>query len=387
MDQFDDKKIALLATMRNHVDYYLTLVSLWAPYSSEILIIGSQQILADLKIHLPSDSKTAFLEWDVDHHIETLFHKHQKMLNLYTAIIIDEIYASPFPLWLSLMRYPMKSRLVYTIHNANLWLYPRFLFLFKHMFDALCRKCIIKKMDALLVMSPLIRNYIRDMNLFRREVFVVPFKMPSSSHDRQRQMNGRLKFVIPGLINLERKDYQRTIDVFEEIWASHPADIQLTLLGEPDKDPGIPSFLQRCDQINQRYGQQRIRYWPHRIDPQTFQQEIEDADVILLNMRVFYLGTATPEIYGITKESGATFHMMSTGKPMIAPEHYATVNGFKTQVLKFQDWPDLKDTIINIAQGIIDLDELKKAGEINGRRFQEWMQKETRDFFEGFLKI
>lgn len=258
--------------------------------------------------------------------------KHLGLFQDADLIVWEEIYHRHISLYLLLIFFGRKSLL--TIHNVNKWLNRNTTII---SLSSILIKTIISRLNGIIVISPSLRDYIVDNDFYHKEVFYIPFSIGQIQSKKPSLMaENRLRIVVPGTVNNERRDYLSILKGLRNYTnggAKEP-DIDLIFLGKIVKIGPEENHL--IQEINHKTNS-RVITWNDYVPDKTFQTELSSADFLLGNIKVDYNENKIPEKYGQSKESGIVYLMLKYQKRTFLPNTYACNPLFKDLVISYND--------------------------------------------------
>lgn len=255
------------------------------------------------------------------------------------------------------------TKSVVTLHNINNWIKSSDSGI-KSFFQNRSKNNIIKNSAAINVFGESIKNYFNSVSKYRKTVLTLPYsiyehsKMPESHNDN-------IQFVIPGSIDSRRRDYQSVLDVFEGI-TKDIKNITLTLAGKPVWEYGL-EIISKCKRLKEQGA--KIKWHDDFVQQQEFEKIMHGSDVILSPINKEMPFSSKPEIYGLSKATGATFDMARYAKPGIMPEFFSVPNELNGSLLKYSNRDELSALIKNIASDSNYLTQLKLKALSNSHHF------------------
>jgi hypothetical protein len=284
-----------------------------------------------------------------------------------------------------------KSKMILTVHMTNHWLKQKFAFPTKNIFrsiDAnisifLIRKFILKNYDAINVIYPLIKEYILENTNYNKPVFTLPFNF----YDKTKKTNkikkdGKINFVIPGLIETYRRNYDLAINVFKKLFKKYNKKISLWILGKP-VGIGGNKIISKCEGLK-KHGY-NISFSKEFILEEKYDKILTESDIIFspLNVKA-KRDTGILEIYGKTEGSALPFEAIQYCKPLIVPEKFHIIREMRDSVLIYKSSSDLEKILADLIEDKKKLSSLKKEALKNSEKFsldklQKYFKKEILD--------
>lgn len=367
------KKAVLVGLIVNHHSLYEYVLNILLNHFDEVLFISKSKIADQIN----TDQKNLNTLID-DNKINLVFHKNIDLINQNNLFITDE-YSGGL---VRLAKLKLKStKKILIVHNANRWTSNILNPFNKYFIDQFFKFKFLKQIDSIVTLEPNVQSHF----LSRRKdkpVFFLPFSTTEEFIQNVKKEPSKLiKILIPGTIDSERRNYKDLLDVFETyISKNQDSNIRLSFLGRifSDKDQNIGEI---SDKINLKYGT-RIKYWNAFIDQKEFDEEIENADLILSNIYPKIRVQGIPEFYGTSKGTGISYVYYSTAKPGIAPKFQKVMEGFDDQFIRFDSYRDLEQIFMKLDNNEYDIATLKETALRNSQKFNQLINSETRDFIQ-----
>jgi hypothetical protein len=204
--------------------------------------------------------------------------------------------------------------------------------------------------------------------MYSRDVFTLPFtfydKNKSRSIDKQ---DKKIKFVVAGAIEKQRRDYDLALDTFEKLFNKFPKDLSLCLLGGPIGSYG-QQIIRRCKKMRKRGHD--IQFFEEFVPEETFSKILMESTVIFSPTRLETRGLGViKEIYGISKASGVLSEAIQHGKPSIVPSELNIMKELRSSTLKYDSKEKLENIIENLIADRKKLEDIKKEGCKNSKKF------------------
>jgi hypothetical protein len=125
-----------------------------------------------------------------------------------------------------------------------------------------------------------------------------------------------------------------------------------------------PQLLAKMQEFERR-GLEVI-YYTEFVFGKKFDNALAQADILLNNQIVVVSHTKK---YGVSKESGMIFNMIRGSKPGIFPMAYAVDKVFEDSLLYYNSDKELKDIILGLAKGSINMRVLRTNAEAMAFKF------------------
>jgi hypothetical protein len=244
----------------------------------------------------------------------------------------------------------------------------------------LIRRSILPKYDGINVIYGPIKDFVEKNTTYKKPVYTLPFNFFDEKQKfKKLKKDEKIKFVVPGLIEVYRRNYDLTINVFENLFEKHNDKITLWLLGKP-VGIGGNRIIDRCKKLKDKG--YNISFSEEFIPEDRYNKILMDSDVIFSPLNVITKrDTGIQEVYGKTEGSALIFEAIQYCKPLIVPEEFNIIKELKSSTLQYKT----KDDLIKIIDDLINrkdkFDKLKKEAYRNSEKFsipvlQEYFTKE-----------
>ncbi|AZQ61547.1 hypothetical protein EI427_04675 [Flammeovirga pectinis] len=329
--------ILVLENNFNHLSFYNSLFQI---LKGESIIVYTTKLIeekilnSDIKFVVMNDNESVF----------KFLKKNRKNLNNSDSIIIEQPYTYFFSLIINILS--LKTNKTLVIHNINTWCFPVGTAKIKILIYNIIRQIIYKFSNDIIVVSPNLKHYL-DKLVLDKNIYFFPFKHPNVNFvSRSNINNEKIKIIIPGMIDTKRREYDSILDAFLVSLNNGVNNIQLILLGK--LNPNKSTIIQKISDINQKYTNSII-YFTSFIPENVFNQHLELCDFLLSNLNTYYNNSKTPEIYGITKESGISALMIDYEKPCIIKGDFIPINYSYNQCIVYNTQNDLINIFSDIS--------------------------------------
>lgn len=364
--------VIILTTITNHAVYYATLADYFADQGDAVTFLGPAPLLATVRGLAGSGPQ--FIEADEGRRVPEIIHGHHDEIAAHQAAFFDEGYGRPEKYFRALQSLPPDLLKIQTVHNVNTQLRPRFYWSWDNFRDNAFRRRSMAMMGAVLVCSPVLKDYIRAATAYRGEVYGIPFMRPPAT-PASGPVNGRITFAVPGGIDTKRRHYGLVLDAFSGLWRED-LPVTLKLVGQASPARSDQEILGRCRELREQFGDERIRYFERRLTDDEFDAEMRAADVILSNLEPTYEMSGTREEYGRTKESGITYHMLNYAKPGLVPRQLVLMPRLERQIRSYTDVDDFRQAVRELATETGRLQRQAACARENARYYREYFDSE-----------
>ena len=272
-------------------------------------------------------------------------------------------------------RFKPKCKTILTIHNVNAFLSKKITINIKKplrtldtiLSSIIIQKNILPKFNGIVV-YPSIKEYIVTNKMYSKEVFTLPFTFYDENKSRKAdKQDKKIKFVVIGAIEKQRRDYDIVLDAFEKLFKKFPNDISLCLLGRPVGSYG-QQVIRRCKKMKERG--YNIQFFEEFVPEETFSKVLMESTVILSPTKPETRGLGViKETYGVSKASGALCEAIQNAKPSIVPSELNIMKELRSSTLKYDSQKRLHDVIENLIVDRGKLEDIKKEACKNSEHF------------------
>lgn len=183
---------------------------------------------------------------------------------------------------------------------------------------------------------------------------IIPFNMFDKNNVNTTN-NGKFTFVVPGAIDLKRKDLSLIRDAMYLFSKNELSKFKLILLGRPISEDDNAFVKNWKSDIGDS-----LVYYNEFIDDNEFNIVLKNADVIMgvLNIN-FQDKYGNREIYGLTKDTGIEAHAIAYAKPLFVNYDYQVDLCLESTTIKFKDINDCYRKMEDLINRNIKLDYKK----------------------------
>lgn len=359
-------KLAILEIgSKNHYVYLESLIEILSEYF-EIYIYTKKETFSLLKMETKSiknvhfvikqKSDSAFLE-----QVKRDIKKQNVDILLITTLQV-KIFKYLF--------FSTKAKTFVTIHNLNAWFDKGKHISIKYRIKRLIRKIILYKIDGICVLEESLKSYLLDNNLYNKDILVTPFMLyPDDKNMIDRNTNNvhsdLVKFVIPGQIDVNRRNYERIIMAIEYL-DNYKGNFSVTLLGRPVEEQG-KKIIEKCKQLNRKG--YKINIFNEFISDSEYSKIMSESDFIIADLVDNVVFDGFIEYYGKTKSTGVFFNIIQYGLPAIINNGINYDGIISNTVITFESSKNLidilQDIIVSDKQEIIRLKDEARKNSIN----------------------
>ena len=374
--------------IRRHIPILYTFSRICKTSSTNVTIFTTKELYLRLETYLTGKDKKNYdiiLKKDNEafrsfvKRVETICNKKIDVL------FINTIHETLLDL-ICYLGFNPKSKTILLIHHVNAWLKPRLIFDIKHpirtadtnLASMLIRRFIFPKFDAINVIYHPLKEYIRANTDYEKEIFTLPTSIFENTKMVKRQKDeGKLKIVIPGLIQEHRKDYDAVFPAFETLFKHHKEKIKLYVPGLPVGKFGRQIYNKFKDMEQKGCD---VEIFDHFVPDDTFDDILTQSDIILAPIRIKTRADGDiKEIYGKTVGSGVVFNAIQYAKPIIVPTEFNMLPELESSTLKYSDSTEIEHIMTKLMSNPEKLQELKREAMTNSQKFS---LKNLQGYFE-----
>lgn len=347
-----------------HYQYALTLTELFK--GNEIVYVFSEKIKKSLKTFAPDFKPTevwvydnTILEDNVDDLIEQINSSGADLL------CIDPIFDNFKPF--AKLAKKVKIKKIITTHNINTWFRPTLRFI-GSLKEKIYKRQIIENSDYIAV-EDFIYQYIKEKEpkLFLKYNFIyVPYTIyHPNKNNKIKRNDGKIKIVLPGSIDYERRRYEITIEAIYKLFKID-SNFIFSFAGPARGEYGKKILLE-LKKIEKKFND-NIIIFDQAPKPEEFRFEMESADIILSTSTKYFKGLGTVEEIGKTKPTAAIHDMITFVLPGILPQHLNIPKGLASSSISYDNSDELVDILLNLKTNN-KIKEIQKKAEINSTNF------------------
>lgn len=349
------------------------------PDESNFLLLSNKRIIDKIE-KSTTNKKVKYINVKTFENIDIFFENCSTIIqneNIDFIIFntIDSYYKS---IWKNFIK-KIEIPIVVTIHNINTWLRPPFTLNKNALSNYYYRKKIIKKTSAIIIQEELFIDYIKEHNLYRKPIFVVPHTLCENNIDTFE--NDKLTIAIPGAIDGHRRDYNLCFNVIEKIHhQTNSNNIRYKFLGEIIGPIGEILYNKMKKIQNKNID------IIHLFSPESnalFDSEMSKCDIVFLPLNVKTKYEGITEIYGLTKVTGVLYDMMRFQKPGIIPDEMIIPPNISSSIIKYKSEDELISIILNLVNDKNTLKHLQQNAKSNSDYYTK--EKIRERFLKKFL--
>lgn len=358
-----------------HVKYLYSIMRITKTKNTKVTVFTTKEIFSRIETYLEDNSQYEFILKEDNESINNYLKKVEKICNEKIDLLLVNTIQMSLVNIPHYFRFDPKSKKILTVHLANHWLKRRFGLNIRHFLRSLdaalsiflIRRRILPKYDGINVVYAPIRDFVEKNTSYKKPVFTLPFNFFDGEKSiKPSKKDGEIKFVVPGLIEPYRRDFDLTLDIFEKLFEKYNDKISLWLLGEPIGQGGI-RVIERCKTLKEKG--YNISFSKTFIPEGQYNKVLVESDVIFSPLNVVTKrDTGIKEIYGKTEGSALPFEAIQYVKPIIVPAEF-NVDKLTTSSVRYKDKKDLEEKLIELITNKSRLDELSKNALINSKRY------------------
>jgi len=220
------------------------------------------------------------------------------------------------------------------------------------------RKVVLRRFNSLVVHAESLKDYVL-ANGYKKDIFVLPFTIYDGSTPLK-IIGKKLKFIVAGMIEEHRRDYDGLLKAFKKIWNHGYKDVNLTILGRPIGEYG-EKIINQCRLLKEQGFD--VQFYNDYIPEEIYKDEVISADVIInpIKLEYYLYGGFTAGLVG------AIMH----AKPGIYPANYIVPKELLSSSLFYDEINKLdyliEQNFLNNNRGI--LEKLSKNAKENSEKY------------------
>jgi glycosyltransferase involved in cell wall biosynthesis len=227
------------------------------------------------------------------------------------------------------------------VHNINVFQHRHgrtLRFAIKH----LIRRLILLRVDGVNLLSEAI-----GAEWSSREpgipALYIPFScfVPAELHHLPSE---RFIIVVPGGVDHRRRDYATVLEACLTVKREVGHSFELVLLGKVKTDEDA-EFIRRYDELSDC-----LTWYEAFVPEETYDSIMQKASLIIGPNKPSVMFEDTVEYYGLTKESGISFAMISYALPGALPRDLPAMRELEASTVRYGSSRDLADTIVRVVR-------------------------------------
>lgn len=359
-----------------HIKYLHTTMKICKTKNTNVTVFTTKRILRRIEIYLDDKSKYNFVLKKDNESINSFLKRVKKICNeKIDLLFINTIQTS----CIDIPRYfnfNPKSKMILTVHMVNHWMKARFSTNLRNPFRCIdanasmffIRKIILPKFNAISVIYSPLKDFIKTNTNYEKPVFVLPFNFyDENKKNISTKKDDKIRFILPGLIEEYRRDYQTTFEIFEKLFKKYNKKIELCILGRPIGASG-ERILNKCNELKKKGC--GIVFYNGFVPEEEYNKKLEESDIIFSPLHtVTKRETGIDEIYGTTEGSALPFEAIQYTKPLIVPDEFKVINELKSSTLTYKNREELEKILVEIIENKDKLKELKQNAEKNSKQY------------------
>jgi hypothetical protein len=233
---------------------------------------------------------------------------------------------------------------IYYIRNSNSWLeYSR------HKTDVVSRvlsnvttfikKILLKRAFQIFVANTNLKEYLESRGVVKK-INIVPYKFFDKENISSVSENERFKFVIPGGIDVSKKDLELIRSATNILSKEDRERFTVVLLGRPANKLNH----EFCKQWESDVGD-TLKYYTSFIPDREFTTVLRECHFVLGVLNVNFKDKYNSEIYGVSKDTGIDAQAIAYGKPLIINTEFRVAKEIVSSSIGFDNALELAGII------------------------------------------
>lgn len=345
--------LIVLSEDKNHITYYNGLLEMFSEFNIEFYttqaIYGGIIKKSNTKFFIKTNKNT----------VRNFLRGEEGRISNSDIVILEQPYTNLLVLLEFIIK--IKKPIFLTLHNINTWIFPTQIFDLKHWFFSSIRGLFVKNASGIIVVSPNLKRYVEELTSDKKRVFFFPFsnfKLKNSV--LKTNTEGPINIIIPGMVDSKRRNYDLVLDAFKNHLLNGNNKLKLILLGKLGDDDSSIRIRVKSEDINSEFPDS-VKFYSQFIPTKDFDQILESGDFLLSNLKTFYNHSRTPEIYGLTKETGISYAMIENELPCISPCDFVPINYCYNQLIQYRDIKELELVFSKINSSIIKSSDFREV--------------------------
>lgn len=371
-----------------HIKFLHTMMRICKTNKTSVTVFTTKKILSRIETYIDDISNYEIILKKEDETVNQFLKRVEKICNdKIDLLFINTIQTSliDVPHYFT---FKPKCKKILTVHMVNHWFKARFGFNIKNMFRSLdatlsiylIRYKILPNTNGINVIYLPMKDFILKNTKFKKPIFTLPFNFyDEKTITTIKKTDGKLRIVLPGLIEEYRRDYNLAINIFEKIFDKYKNKIIIDFLGMPIGQTG-KNIIEKCKKLkNKGYN---IIFSEGFVPEEEYNQRLIQSDIIFSPLRVVNKrDTGITETYGLTEGSALPFEAIQYTKPLIIPKDFKIIDELKTSTLTYKTQKDLEEIFSELITNKEILNKLKIKAKNNSNYFkldvlQDYLEKE-----------
>lgn len=342
-----------IVEVRRHPAVLYTFCKICSTSDTTITVFTTPELFARLKTWLDDTDRFHFIIKKKKQSLRSFL----RQIETYCETKLDAVFVNTIhETWYDLFHFskfnPTIAKIL-TVHHVNAWLHPQdknkkinpFRRIINRMMKPTMQK-IINHYDAINVIYPPLKDYIKKVTSYQKPVFTLPSAVFEEKNmmKKEKISSHTLTLIIPGLVQQHRKDFETVLSALRLIPKSYLAQMKLILLGTAFDTTGKQIIKQFQDLSTSGL---TVETFYEFIDDETFYTSIQQSDILFLPIKIHTRSdNGVSEIYGKSVGSGVVYDAIKYAKPVIIPKSFDLFSQFNEASLKYDSSESLKKIII-----------------------------------------
>ncbi|WP_336514297.1 hypothetical protein [Pollutibacter soli] len=352
-----------------HIEQVIPLLKVADKLSLELLLFTNEEFRNDLLLRIPDLNKkfSVFFKPTAEREYPFMQRAIEEAGRENVRVFLLNSIDSKHLLWYRLMKTLPEVIFLNTLHEINNLFTDIFTIHPKKLIRQWGKKKFIQRIDGFALNTPALLSNISTRNLTQKKLWLFPQAIFDENDIRYPDPGTALKIVLPGTIDVRRRDYDFALNVYEKLLAKENAIPQLYIAGPPIGDYGR-KIIERAIEINTRGGM--ILYSNEIIPEYEFDNIVNNAHLLWSPQQLnTSINDGIQERYGETKNSGNTHVALRFARPMLIPAKMKTALAEQKSVLYYSGLQNCVDLISMLTEHPEKLLELHGEAIIESRNF------------------
>ncbi len=272
-----------------------------------------------------------------------LLYKNKESNFIFNTVSIRNV----FPLFLMTM---VSGNCYFYAHNLSSWFMhdasqKSLLYKALGIWGVSFRKLILKRAKGIIVANSNMKEYLASRDVEPKRIHVIPFRTLEEKEvgDLNIKEFSHLRIVVPGAIDLRKKDLSILRDAILTMPSYQQKKIDVILLGKTvGKDDLI--FCKDWDSRTDC----SLKYYREFVSSEDFKLEMYRSHIIFGSLNVIYKDKYHSEIYGVSKDSGLDAQAYAFAKPLLINFDFNVVKEYVSATLYYKSVGDIRRALENL---------------------------------------
>lgn len=389
-----------IVEVRRHPAVLYTFCKICNTSNTTVTVFTTSDLFARLKTWLDDTEQFTFIIKKNNQSLRSFLQQAESHCETQLdAVFVNTIHETWYDLF-HFSRFNPRILKILTVHHVNAWFHPKNhtgkINLIRRLINRIMKPSmekIIQDYDAINVIYPPLKDYIKNETTYQKPVFTLPSAVFEEKNLKKKENDSskKLTLTIPGLVQKHRKDFNTALMALQSIPKTYLEKMKLILLGTAFDTHGKKIMKQFQDL--KTYGL-TVETFDEFIDDETFYITIQHSDILFLPIKIHTQSdNKISEIYGKSVGSGVIYDAIKYAKPVILPKSFVLFPQFKNASMSYDSAESLQKIIIECIENPAMIrkkqqEALTSAKAFSLQKFQQyfentiipWIQKQKHEF-------